>query len=287
MKESTIARFHTASAVLMGATGLVTTWLALATTRAHAVLSDWPTAIFGLVLAGVGGVSLARKTLTTAVLARGAALSVMVPRLLVTGITVFVHHHLPPVSVLGLAALATGGFLTIEPWVSRGRAARDFEPVGYRGLLLGGATSLVALAFSTAHLAIDGIFIPLWARVVFGGVSAVALAAGLAVLRMRAWGVLLGMALSLGLVGAFTAFPGFPVTRILAYGAGALLVAPLLLARWPTKHARRRTQALEEPVRIAIEAEDAHALADEDESDLLAAPIARSAAFDGRGMPAP
>lgn len=287
MKESTIARFHAASAVLTGATGLLISWLAVATIPGHPVRPDWPTAIFGLVLAGAGALSVARKTLTSAVLARGAALSVLVPRVLVTGITVFVHHHLPPTSVLTLGALATAGYLTSEPWVSRGRVARDFEPVAYRGLLLGGVTALVATAFSTAHLAIDGIYLASVARVAFAAVAAIALTAGLAVLRMRAWGVLLGVALSLVLVGAFSVVPGFPVTRILAYASGALFVAPLLLARWPRGNHPMGTQAIDTPVRVAVDSHDTESSTDHEADDFDAAPIGRSAAFDGRGMPAP
>ncbi|AKV02725.1 hypothetical protein AKJ09_09388 [Labilithrix luteola] len=280
MKESTIARFHTASAVLTGATGLAMTGLALATTHGHPIRPDWPTAVVGLAVAGAGALSLVRRSLTSAVLARGAALSVLVPRLFVSGLSIFVHRQLPPGSVIALVALAAAGYLTSGPWVSRGRVARDFEPVAYRGLLLSGATATVATAFATAHLAIGAAYrMSPWPLAAFGAIAAMEFAAGFAVLRMRAWGVLLGVAVSLGLVAYSTAMPYYPVTRILAYGAGALLVAPLVLARWPMGKRRRGAPRVEPSMRIDVGARASDSVAVEEADDLEVTPSSRRLGF--------
>ncbi|HEY5241793.1 MAG TPA: hypothetical protein VIJ22_10020, partial [Polyangiaceae bacterium] len=121
-----------------------------------------------------------------------------------------------------------------RPTLHTDAAKAEFSPVGYRRTFLAGAvasvtTSVVAATFAAEQLE--------WLHRGHGlallALSAALLASAVGVVRMRSWGVLLGMVTSVAVLGA-ALFSGNALTAMglaLAAIPGALLASPLVAAR--------------------------------------------------------
>jgi hypothetical protein len=113
-------------------------------------------------------------------------------------------------------------------------ARAEFSPIAYRRWFLAGAVSavmegIVLGAGGLAELASGGI----QSAVALVGVGAMFIASAVAVVRMRAWGVLLGAATSAGMLGAAAVSHDGALATVCALGAlpGLLLAAPVVTAQ--------------------------------------------------------
>jgi hypothetical protein len=150
-----------------------------------------------------------------------------------------------------LAAASGTALLLTRPLLHTREARAAFAPIAHRRWLLGGSIALSAAGFITAAVAAAASSV---------GVAALAasfFASAIAVVRMRAWGVFLGTATSLGLVvaGLFSLSSPASVGLLLA-AAPALLghLVPVLVARHRGVGERQEAAAEPAPYRVATEA---------------------------------
>lgn len=189
---------------------------------------DWPLlAMAGLVAAA--GVGLSRTSIVPQVLARSVAWLVLVPTASALGFELL-RGHRPEGLLAWLAACSASALLLARPALQTQEAHAQFGPVAFRRWLL--ASSTVSAAFGVlAGMASC-------AALVFGnlgvGVGAGALAAALTassvgVLRMRAWGILLGLATATAALVA-AVLPGtYAPALVWASLPGLMMGLPLLL----------------------------------------------------------
>jgi hypothetical protein len=184
-------------------------------------------------LVGVAAVGLARRSVRSQVLSRGIAWVVLTP-MLVGLADALGHGHLPDAHTVFFATTSAGALLLARPALHSDAAKAEFSPVAYRRVFLAGAvaavmTSAVVAMFAAAQL--------MWRAhghgLALAAFAATLLATAVGVVRMRAWGVLLGMVTSVAAFGAalfasneYTAM-GFALAAI----PGLLLASPLLAAR--------------------------------------------------------
>ncbi len=202
---------------------------------------------------GLTSVGNAMRSVLAQVLARGAVWSVFVFSL---GDAIVSRSR-----TAGVVSLAAGAALVLAtPLLYTARARAEFAPVRFRKLFLAGATSAVAMAtipgVAAAEVLAQG-------RVVFGlfllAITVGLLGAAVGVVRMRAWGVLLGLLTATVLLGASAVMPPLlPVLFVLA-APGALLALPVALARLGLAKEDRaasaalRIEAVAPPARFAAD----------------------------------
>ena len=175
---------------------------------------------------------LGRRSVLAQVLSRGVAWFVLTPMLVGVAASL-VSGRLPDGYTAFFAATSAGALLLARPALHTEAARKEFSPVAYRRVFLAGAVAsamvATAVAISAAALMPEGVGL---------GVGLAALAAALfasviGVVRMRAWGVLLGGVTSVvALVAAL--FSGQELVSIglaLAALPGLLLASPLVAAR--------------------------------------------------------
>jgi hypothetical protein len=131
--------------------------------------------------------------------------------------------HAPPARIIVQMALALGVLVVTRPLLSTERARAEFAPLALRPWFLASAIGALASGVTLARLAGAFAHIPMLARDTAGLATLAVLlsVSGLGVLRMRAWGVMLG---------AFTALASIP---IVAWMHDGLLTLPVLLASAP------------------------------------------------------
>jgi hypothetical protein len=206
-------------------------------------------------------VGLLRRGVLPQVLSRGVAWVVCLPAL--AGVAESLLYGRVPDFTGGAFAASTGAALLLSwPNLHTGEARREFAPVAYRRTFLGGA---VASAAAGTVAALGGLGNLVWGQprvgLELGALAAVMLATTLGVVRMRAWGVLLGLLTSVAMLVAaalhlndFMAW-GFALAAL----PGLLLSAPLLVSRLgPQAPARlpvpaRPSVVAPPPVRVRIE----------------------------------
>jgi hypothetical protein len=176
----------------------------------------------------LGGMALAaavlslRKSIASQSIARAAVWATFLPNAFVT-LLLLPMGHAPPLRVVLEMALALAALVVARPVLSTERARAEFAPVALRPWFLASAIGTMAtgvvlglLARSFAHfheLRHDAIGLAALAVPLF--------VAGIGVLRMRAWGVVLG---------ALAALASIP---LVAWMHDSLLTVPVLLAATP------------------------------------------------------
>jgi hypothetical protein len=204
----------------------------------HLSSGNWPVSLAGVCLAGAGVI--AHRSVAHAVFARGAAVAVLLPAVFAVAAAIAGGR----VPALGACLVATAGALACiyltRPLLETPAAKAAFTPVAHRGTFLAGATVLVATAISPIGLSVYRLS------------SLVLLACAWGVLRMRSWGVLLGIFIAEA-VGLHSAFSHLYVFGAMALVASALLLAPLARARLAP--ARKRIALIPE-IRVAESAEE-------------------------------
>jgi hypothetical protein len=216
-------------------------------------------------LTGGAAVALLRRGVLPQVLARGVAWVVCLPAL--AGVLgSLLYGRFPDAGASGFAVSTGAALLLSWPNLHTDDARREFAPVAYRRTFLAGA---VASAAAGTVAALGGLGNLIWGQpgegLPLAALAAVMLATTVGVVRMRAWGVLLGMITALAMLVEmmlhlhdFTTW-GFAVAAL----PGLILAAPLLVSRLlPEKPAntanaggvvRTRAPQASLPVRIRVE----------------------------------
>jgi hypothetical protein len=184
-------------------------------------------------LTGAASFAMLRRSVMAQVLARGAAWVALLP----SGFAVLADlagAHRPDLSALAIASSSAAALVLGRKALDTPEARREFSPVAYRGWFLAGAVSAVTAALVAGFGAGGEV---LWGSsgqgVQLAALAAVMLAVAAGVVRMRAWGVLLGAVTSVFMLGA-AMLARHELTAIasgLAALPGMLLVAPLVAAR--------------------------------------------------------
>ncbi len=196
--------------------------------------SGWCTFMVLLSATSIAAGASLRRSVVAQACSRAVGWLVFLPAALVVAVDLLLLGQRPGAVFVALsattaAALVLGRSNLHEPW-----AKADFSPVAYRRLFLAGAVAAVTEALAAGLLAIDE-FAWGWTQtgVLFAALSTAFLASGLGVLRMRAWGVLLGAASAAAMVGAAVVAHDGAISSILALGAlpGLPLVAPVIASR--------------------------------------------------------
>ena len=209
---------------------------------------------------GVAAVGLSRRSVLTQVLSRVVAWVVLTPALLGLADSLG-RGHLPGRHVLFLAMTSAGALVLARPALHADAAKAEFSPVAYRSIFLAGAVASVMTAAVVALFAVD---LAAWGQarhaLPLAVFTASMLASAVGVVRMRAWGVLLGMVTSAVALGAALLSPS-ETLGVLALAAlpGALLAAPLVAAR--LRRPRHATAAMGELRSRELAIEEAEDLA--------------------------
>jgi hypothetical protein len=202
---------------------------------------EWPLLVFAVVM-GVAGIGIGHRSLVAQVLARGAAWLVFLPTVIVS-VAGAINGIRPPFALPLLAATTSAALLLARPMLHTKAAREQFAPTMFRRWLLAGS-----IATAATGLATGGIALATMPRGISVGIAAIAvslLASSVAVVRMRAWGILLGAVTSMALL----------IWALVARHANgfalALAAAPsLLLHVLPVLVARSRAHAPEPKVRV-------------------------------------
>jgi hypothetical protein len=163
---------------------------------------DGPRSLIATFMGAVGlaTIGLSRSSVLAQIVGRAAAWVLLVPS--AVGLAIMLSFHRELWWVMALIAGGAGASLVLaRPMLHTREARAEFAPIAYRRTLLAGSTASIAVAAATALGALDVRGAPLLAAS-FAAVSASLAASGLGVLRMRAWGMLLGIATSILSAGA-------------------------------------------------------------------------------------
>lgn len=215
---------------LLGSAALIATAGGLAANAVHYFhWVEWGLlACSGVVAAA--GVGLSRRSMAAQVLARGAAWTVLAPAALVTAFSLF-SGHLDPTAT-ALAAGSGGALLLARPMLHTKEANAEFAPSSFRRWLLAGATASVGAGLVTGLFALDGLRWHAGAAIALLVLSLSLLASALGVVKMRAWGILLGGLTSVvTLATALVLHDAAGFALALASMPGFMLVLPVLVAQ--------------------------------------------------------
>lgn len=217
---------------LLGSAALVATAGGLAAIAVHDVeWTEWGLlACAGVV--GAAGVGLARRSMSAQVLARGTAWTVLVPSALVALVSTLSGGH-PEWMAAALTAGSGGALFLSRPMLHTAEAKARFAPNRFRRWLLAASTASVTTGLVTGLFALDAMRWHPGAGIPLLALSLSLIGSAVGVVRMRAWGILLGALTSAfalltaaafmhdaeGLALALTAIPGF------------MLLLPVLIAQ--------------------------------------------------------
>jgi hypothetical protein len=221
--------------------------------------------LFWIVLGGLSAAAfgLSRPSVFAQVSSQAIAWLLFVPAIVAAAAALVVDHSFD--SGIAGVALASGAALAFAfPSLSTKRAHAEFDPVAYRHSFLVGVMASVAASTITGLVGITS-FMSEYPRehLTVGtlALSASFLVSAIGVLRMRAWGVLLGGVTALSVVGAAffvdVAWSWFAVP-------GMMLGYPVLASRFG------RAGAVREDVRVRVAVtEDADAVQSEPVAECL------------------
>jgi hypothetical protein len=191
---------------------------------------DWHMwALAGLL--GVAAVGLSRRSLLVQALSRGMAWLAFAPLAIVTFYAVL-HGSIEP-EVAALTATSGAALLLGRPMLHTKEARAEFSPVRFRRWLLSGTTAAAAAGITTSAFALEAFERGHLAASAGLGLFATALAgSAFGVLRMRAWGILLGGLTSLlALGGALVSHSEASLAWLMAALPGLLLMTPVLASK--------------------------------------------------------
>jgi hypothetical protein len=184
-------------------------------------------------LLGAAAVGISRRSLFAQIGARAIAWLTFGPLAFVSTVALLGRGHLDG-QVAALAAASGAALALAQPMLETADAKARFAPLRFRRWLLAGATSSTAAAMVAALLAFDALGHSPVTGVALGALAASLLGAAVGVLRMRAWGILLGGLTSVAsLVSALAFAHGeASVALVLAAVPGLVFSVPIVLARW-------------------------------------------------------
>jgi len=223
--EISLRRKAVAGAAMLGAAGMMA-WQAFQPYRIEWV----PIGFAGILAASAVGIT--RRSLAAQILSRGAAWITLFPTAIMV-LFQLLRGHLPGLDVSAFAGTTAVALLAASPMLRTKEALAAFAPKAYRRILLAGSTATVATAYLTGGIALESFSASKLMFAPFVVLTLSLLASALAVVRMRAWGVLLGAATSIILLVS-ALFVGHGWGSLLAFCAAPMLalhVLPILLAR--------------------------------------------------------
>ena len=186
-----------------------------------------------LAAAGVvaaGGVALAKRSMTAQVLARGTAWTVLAPTALITVVSMVSGHT--DLTAAAFAVGSGGALVLARPMLDTAEARAEFAPSSFRKWLFAGATASVSAGLMSGLYALDVLRWHPASAIALLGLSLSLLASAIGVVRMRAWGILLGALTSiLALVAGAVMHDAAGFALALASLPGLMLVLPVLLAQ--------------------------------------------------------
>jgi len=218
---------------------------------------EWPLVAFaGLVaLAGFG---LSMKSLVVQVLSRATAWILLAPSLAITAV-MLLRGTWPDPTGAGLLLGSGAALLLARPMLHTDEAKAAFAPKVFRRTLLAASTASAMTGIVTGIAAVEQLGRHTFVGVGLGTLALLLLASAIGVVRMRAWGILLGGATSLlTLLSALVLHDGAGFALAIASLPGILLTLIVVLARLRPVDATTALPtrvAVDEPVRIRI-AED-------------------------------
>ncbi|HEX4513267.1 MAG TPA: hypothetical protein VH054_07015 [Polyangiaceae bacterium] len=188
----------------------------------------------------IGGVALAaavlsmRPSIVSQGIARSAVWATLLPNLYVT-LLLAPMGHAPPLRAVAEMGLAIAALVVARPLLSTERARAEFAPLALRPWFLASAVGAMASGVTLAMLAQSFAHFPALAREAIG-LAALAIplfVAGVGVLRMRAWGVVLGVLAALASipVALWMRDPFLTIPVLLASAPAALMGALVAIAR--------------------------------------------------------
>jgi len=185
---------------------------------------------------GAASVALLRKSVLPQVMARGVSWLLFLP--VAAGVLeTLLDGRLPPAWPMAMLASVGASLLLARPNLNTPEASREFAPVAYRRTFLAGAIAAATVGLAAGAGWLGDLLFGGREAIGVGVLSAAMLASTLGVVRMRSWGVLLGVVTSLAMVveAVLHANNFTGVGYALAALPGVLLAAPLLAARLRTE----------------------------------------------------
>jgi hypothetical protein len=231
---------------LAGPAALVATAGGLAAIAVHDVhWIEWGLLAYAGAVAAAG-IGLARRSMPLQVLSRATAWTVLAPSVLVTVFSLANGHT--EWMAAALAASSGGALLLARPMLNTSEARAAFAPSSFRRWLLAGATASAGLGLVTGLFALDGMTWHPAASIPLLGLALAQLASAVGVVRMRAWGILLGGLTSVvTLITALFMHDAAGLALALATIPGFMLMLPVLIA----KRQRAKAEAASTYTRVA------------------------------------
>jgi hypothetical protein len=163
-----------------------------------------------------------RPSVTLQAIARAGVWAILLPNVHVTLLLASMGHA-PHLRMIVQMALAIGALVVTRPFLSTERAREEFAPVALRPWFLASAIGAMASGIALARLAAAFAHFPVLVHeaVGLGALAVPLIVAGFGVVRMRAWGVVLG---------ALVALASIPIVLLMH---DSLLTLPVLLACAP------------------------------------------------------
>lgn len=222
------------------------------------------------------GVGLARRSMAAQVLSRGAAWTVLAPSALVTAISLASGHT--EWTAAAFAAGSGAALLLSRPMLDTAEARAEFSPSSFRKWLFAGATASVTAGLVSGLFGLEGLRWHAGTAIAVLALSLSLLASAIGVVRMRAWGILLGAATSIAtLVAALWMHDAAGLAVALAGVPGMMLVLPVILAQrerarverggYARVSSRIAHESAASPARVRVASEPATSFDDEFESD--------------------
>jgi hypothetical protein len=215
---------------LAGPAALVATAGGLAAIAVHDVhWIEWGLLAYAGAVA-TAGIGLARRSMPLQVLSRATAWTVLAPSVLVTAFSLANGHT--EWMAAALAATSGGALLLARPMLNTSEARAEFAPSSFRRWLLAGATASAGSGIVAGLLALDGLHWHPAASIPLLALALAQLGSAVGVVRMRAWGILLGGLTSVvTLITALFMHDAAGLALALATLPGFMLILPVLIAR--------------------------------------------------------
>lgn len=216
---------------LLGSAALIATAGGLGAIAVHDVhWIEWGLLAYAGVV-GAAGVGLARRSMTAQILARATAWTVLLPSGLVALVSTMTAGH-PEWMAAALTAGSGGALLLSRPMLHTAEARARFAPSRFRRWLLASSTASAMTGLVTGLFALEAMRWHPASGIPLLALSLSLIGSAVGVVRMRAWGILLGALTSvIALVTAAFMHDASGFALALATIPGFMLLLPVLIAQ--------------------------------------------------------
>lgn len=197
-----------------------------------------------IALAGIG---LSRRSMSMQVLSRAMAWVVLVPSAMIGAVSMGGHFEW---GAAAFAAASGGALLLARPMLHTAEARAQFAPTSFRRWLLAGATASAATGIVAGAIGLDSLHWHSGSGIALITLGLSLIASAIGVVRMRAWGILLGAATSIvAMLAALWRHDAGGMALALVALPGLMLLLPVLIA----KRDRARAEATTSFTRVAAD----------------------------------